>query len=445
MITLSEDNRQFAEAVHGDSTNHCYNHLATFSKGDGWKAVLACGVLHNIFMVMDWNDQTPGRDGACDAILVPTLSGALESNPLSNGSNGHSSPSPADVLQTTLEILASIGTTLQNSLGKKNRTKKASETEVDVDDNVMDGADEDVDDISEDDKPEEDDEMDEDEMEADMGMVTGADDADEDSDIDDLPTLKELVRGAIPQTVKLFQSLHGDDELSSLIRVHALTALSNIAWTVSCIDFSEGANTAILQAWTPVAHLLWKGVVAPVLASNTSDVELATVVTSLAWAVARTSHELPLVGGDEHKKFISLYHASKSLEANPTDPFQSLGVKCIGVLGQLALDPAPVALNRDIGVFLVMVVAGLPETPAVEAVEALNQIFDIYGDEKSINDKEVFWKDNFLQYIEATAPRVKAMVRTVDRRKSAELRLRAEEANINLKRFIRYKQKLAIR
>jgi hypothetical protein len=441
MITLSEDNRQFVEAVLGDSTNHCYKHLATFRNGDDWKAVSACGVLHNIFTVMDWSDQNPGRDGACDAVLVPTLTRTLERTALSNGSNGHISVNPADVLRAALEVLASIGTTLQNSLGKKNRTKKASGAEIDVNDDAMDDEDEDAGDISDDDKPEDDDEMDEDEMEADMDIVTGADDADEASGIDDLPTLKELVQRSIPQTVKLFQSLHGEDELSSLIRVHALTALSNIAWTVSCIDFSEGANTALLQAWTPAAQLIWKGVVAPVLASNTSDVELATVVTSLAWAIARTLHEPSFVSGDEHKKFLSLYHASKSLEATPEDPFQGLGVKCIGVLGQLALDPAPVNLNRDIGVFLVTVVAGLPGTPAAEAVEALNQLFDIYGDEKSINDKEVFWKDNFLQHIEATVPKVKAMIKTVDKRKSAELRLRAEEASLNLSRFIQYKQK----
>ncbi|KAI0469519.1 hypothetical protein F4859DRAFT_133875 [Xylaria cf. heliscus] len=441
MITMSEDNRQFVEAVLGDSANQCYKHLVTFRSGDGFKAVLACGVLHNVFSAMDWNDQKPGRDGACDAVLVPTLSHTLESTGLSdNTTNRHSSASPADVLQIALEVLASIGTTLQNSLGAGKRGKKETLGGPDSKDDAMD-ADEDEDLFEDDKSANEDDEMDEDEMEADMDMVTGGDDADEPSGIDDLPTLKELVQRAIPQTVKLFRAVQGEDEVSTLIRTHALTALSNIAWTVSCIDFGEGANAAILEAWTPVAKLIWTDAIAPVLASNTSDVSLATIVTSLAWAVARTLHGQSFLSGDEHKKFISLYHASKSLDANPEDPFQSLGVKCIGVLGQLALDPAPVTLNREIGVFLVTVVAALPETPAAESVEALNQLFDIYGDENSANDKEVFWKDNFLEHMEATAPKVKAMVKTVDKRKSTELRGRAEEANLNLSRFIQYKQK----
>ena len=81
------------------------------------------------------------------------------------------------------------------------------------------------------------------------------------------------------------------------------------------------------------------------------------------------------------------------------------------------------------------------ETPAADAVEALNQLFDIYGDETKEWDKLVFWKDNFLQHLEEAAPRVKAMVKMVDKRKTTELRVRAEEANLNLSRFIQYKQK----
>ncbi|KAI3338672.1 hypothetical protein F4824DRAFT_73324 [Ustulina deusta] len=443
MITLSEDNRQFVEAILGDSTTQCYKYLTTFKNSDGFKAVLACGVLHNIFSVMDWNDQNPGRDGACDAILVPTLSQTLERTSLNDHmANGNSAMSPADILQIALEVLASIGTALQNSLGKDTRAKKEGWEGLDGKDDAMDADDNDHD-IPDDDKPaDEDDEMGEDEMEADMEIVTGANnDVDAPSGIDELPTLRELIQRVIPQAVSLFQTIQGEDELSTLIRTHTLTALSNIAWTVSCIDFSEGANTAILQAWTPAAKLIWSNAVAPVLASNTSDVSLATIVTSLAWAIARTLHEQSFLSGDEHKKFISLYHASKSLDGNLEDPFQSLGVKCIGVLGQLALDPAPVTLNREIGVFLVTVVAALPETSAAESVEALNQLFDIYGDEKSANDAEVFWKDNFLQHIETTVPKVKAMTKTVDKRKSAELRNRAEEASLNLSRFIQYKQK----
>ncbi|KAI0171816.1 hypothetical protein GGR52DRAFT_572972 [Hypoxylon sp. FL1284] len=436
MITLSEDNQKFVEAILAYDSSRCYNQLLKFKNGDGFKAVLACGVLHNIFSVVPWSDRSPGKDGACDAILVPPLSHTLERTQLGRSmTNGHGSTSPEEILQLALEVLASIGTALQETLEQGGRPHKEEPFKgFGDDDDAMDADDDDNDEKLSDD----DDEMDQDEMEADMDMVTGAEDDVQIEGIDNLPTLKELIQKAIPQLIRLSRDA-GSDAASDLIRSHAITALNNIAWTVSCLDFTDKSNLAILQAWTPVAQRIWKETIVPVLASDTSDVGLATIVTSLSWAVARTLHGQPFIGGDEHKKFMSLHHASQSLKSEQDDPFQSLGVKCVGVLGQLAL-AAPLELNQEIGVFLITVVKSLPETPAADVVEALNQIFDIYGDESKEWDKEVFWKHNFLQHLIEVAPRVKAMVKTIDKRKSAELRERAEEANINIERFIKYKQ-----
>ncbi|KAI1762906.1 hypothetical protein GGR53DRAFT_396030 [Hypoxylon sp. FL1150] len=437
MITLSEDNQKFAEAIL--THDKCYKQLISLKNSNGYKAVLACGILHNVFSVVQWNDQSAGKDGACDAILVPTLSQTLEHTQLNgNMTNGHGSTSPEEILQLAMEVLASIGTALQETLEQGSRGKREGSFKGFDDDNgdAMDADDDEE--QSDNDPAADDDEMDEDEMEADMDMVTGADDEEKIEGIDDLPTLKELIQKAIPQLVKLSRDA-GIDETAMLIRGHAVTALNNIAWTVSCIDFTDGSNLGILHAWTPVAQTIWKETIAPVLASDTSDIGLATVVTSLSWAIARTLHGQAFISGDEHKKFISLLHASQNFNPDQDDPFQSLGVRCVGVLGQLAL-AAPVELNREIGVFLLTVVKSLPEAPAADVIEALNQLFDIYADETKEWDKEVFWKDNFLQHLEEVAPRVKAMVKTIDKRNSAELRTRAEEVNLNLSRFIKYKR-----
>ncbi|RYP63639.1 hypothetical protein DL770_009334 [Monosporascus sp. CRB-9-2] len=460
MSTLSEDNRQFVEAILADEATKSYEKLLSFQKEGGYKAVLACSILHNVFAVMEWHDQNPGKDGASDAVLVVTLSQSLE-QAQSNGNmtNGHDSSSPADILRLALQILASIGTTLQESLEKGNKEEEwggIEDKDDAMDADVDAGSDDDEEQLSEKHEPaDDDDEMDEDAMEADMEMVTAADDhPDEASRIDDLPTLRELLHRAIPQVLEIIARTTGDDEASLSIRSRAFATLNNVSWTVSCMDFGEGQNAAILRAWSPVARTIWQGAVAPVLASDTSDVGLATVVTSLAWAVARTlhyttgDHAFSLSEGGEHKKFMSLYHASKNLRAaeqqEQEDPFQSLGVKCVGVLGQLALDPrAPVELNRKIGVFLLtQVLAGLPgDTPPADAVEALNQLFDIYGDETKACDREVFWRDNFLRHLEEVLPKFRVAVKTVDKRKSAELRQRADETLMNLTRFIQYKQK----
>ncbi|KAI1095809.1 hypothetical protein F5B19DRAFT_268283 [Rostrohypoxylon terebratum] len=444
MITLCEDNQYFSEVfLAGSEYHHPYERLLGLARGNDYKAVLSCAVIHNAFAAAQWNDHNPGKRDGCDAIIVPHLSRVIEHTRLNmNAANGHGSSNPAEILQLSLEVLASIATTLQDTLEKGSRGKKGKKEKSNDKDVVMGDDDADVDEEpSDNDSGDEDDEMDEDEMEADMEMVTGVDeDDDKVGGIDDLPTLRELIQKAIPELVSLIHASGGNDEISQYILNHAVTALSNISWTVSCIDFSDRSNAAISRAWTPVANMIWQQIITPILSNDTSDVQLATTVTSLAWAIARTLHGQEFLKGDEHKRFISLYHASKSLEENHEDPFQGLGVKCIGVLGQLAL-AAPVALNREIGFFLLTVVKGLPETPAADVVEALNQLFDIYGDENNECDKEVFWKDNFLQHLEEAAPKVKTMLKTIDKKQWPELRLRADEANMNLARFKQYKQK----
>ncbi|KAK7997979.1 hypothetical protein PG989_006019 [Apiospora arundinis] len=444
MMTLSEDNRQFVERILGDDQTKCFKHLLTFKSGRSLRAVLACGVLHNIFSTMQWDDANPGREKSTDATLIPALSEALES-PQGNQTNASGDSDTVEILQLALEIIASIGTGIQESLEKGERADVEDVPGLDGKDGDMDmDADDDDDDDNDKDDEGEEDEMDDDEIEADMGLVTGADDGpDEISGIDDLPTLKLLMYKAIPQIIKTAHATQSTEETTSLVRTHALTALNNIAWTVSCIDFSEDQSAPIQKAWTPIAQLIWKETVAYVLASDTSDVGLATIVTSLAWAIARAlRRDTPLQGG-EHQKFISLYHASKNLPAeDEEDPFQSLGVKCLGVLGQLALDPAPIDLNREIGVFLLTVVGGLPDsTPLADGVEALNQLFDIYADESYACDKEVFWQIGFLKHFEEAIPKIKAATKKVDKRAQTELRTRADETTMNLSRFVQYKQK----
>ncbi|KAK8118909.1 ARM-like repeat-containing protein [Apiospora kogelbergensis] len=445
MMTLSEDNRQFVERILGDDQNKCFKHLLAFKSGRSLRAVLACGILHNIFSTMQWDDANPGREKSSDATLIPALSDALDS-PQGSQTNGAGDSDTVEILQLALEIIASIGTGILESLEKGERAEIDGDPGLDGKDGRMDMDDDDDDDDNDDDKDDEgeEDEMDDDEIEADMGLVTGADDGpNEISGIDDLPTLKLLMYKAIPQIIKTAHSTQSTEETTSLIRTHALTALNNIAWTVSCLDFSEDSNAAIQKAWAPIAQIMWKETVAYVLASDTSDVGLATIVTSLAWAIARAlRQDTPLQGG-EQQKFISLYHASKNLPAEgEEDPFQSLGVKCLGVLGQLALDPAPIDLNREIGVFLLTVVGGLPDsTPLADGVEALNQLFDIYGDASYACDKEVFWQIGFLKHFEEAIAKIKAATKKVDKRAQTELRARADETTMNLSRFVQYKQK----
>lgn len=439
LMILCEDNGQLSDLVVNTKQHRTYGTLLSLRKTANGDGVLACGVLHNLFSSLEDQDIALGAD---NSLLIPTLSQALKAYEPGQMSDGVGWANPFEYQQLALEILASIGTTL-NTAEAKPQTEEKSEAKDDEDMADADAdADEDVSD-GEEEGGEEEEEMDDDELEADMELVTGADRNEEDSNIDDLPILKTLIDNALPELIRI-ASLSPTDDTSLRMQGHALAALNNIAWSVSLIDFADAHNAPIQNAWDPVGRALWTQVIAPILATDTADIELATHITSLAWGVARSLRGRPNTPfAAEHRRFIALYQATKGSPAvqDMEDPFQSLSVKCIGVLGQLAVEPAPADRNRDIGIFLITILAGLPETSTADAVEALNQIFDIYGDESYSYEKEVFWKNDFLKHLDEALPKVRAMVKAIDKRASSELRLRADEAILNLNRFLTYKRK----
>jgi len=451
LTTISEDNRDLCQSIVDSDGGRNYATLRGLQEEGGAKTALVCGLLHNVFSALEWHDQSRGRDGACDVVLVPSLTRVLEKTRLETSLNDNSRGlGAAGILHVALNVVASIGTELQRSFarGKPNEEWNGFDdaepmTRDEVEENgEMNGNDVGNEDLDMDEGGDEADaEGMTDDLLADMDMVTGADESDLDvSGLDDLPTLRELIQKAIPQLVRLANSPLASDE-DVAVHSDALSALNNIAWTVSCIEFANGENSEIFQAWLPTAQRIWSKVITPILAADTADVKLAEAVTSLGWALSRGMGGQTPLHEEEHRRFISLYKASDSIPAEEDDPFQSLGVKCIGVLGQLARDPAPIPINREVGVFLISVLEAFPKTPLAHTVEALNQVFDIYGDEEFACDKEVFWKDGFLGHLESILPKAKAAAKTVDKRTSEELRTRADEAVLNLGRFIQYKRK----
>lgn len=298
------------------------------------------------------------------------------------------------------------------------------------------------------------------EIESDMEMVKGADD--HTSVLDELPTIKELVQSAIPKIIG-FADLNLEEEepnyhlqkngptldgrgIKTRLQHQALETLNNIAWSISCIDFSAKQNSSILDAWTPVGTAVWEEVVLKLIVKDTTDMSMAARLVGLAWGVARSLRgRVPLNEG-EHKRFLALYEATRGMGISglgpevDADPFQRIGVKCIGVLGQLAMHPAPVPLTRDISRFFLELMKNVPATSPADAVEALNQLIDIYEDDDVPLDQEVFQADDYLGQLEGILPRMKAMAKMIDKRVEGELRSRTDEAVWNLRRFIQYKK-----
>ncbi|PVH82046.1 hypothetical protein DL98DRAFT_415542 [Cadophora sp. DSE1049] len=445
LTILTEDNHLLdQQVVEGDWLKG----LLRIKDAETIDSIAACGVLHNVFVTMKWFDHNTPVEGASDATLIPTLVKYMEhSRPQDNGTNGHSqSSSPDQILQLALEITASIATSLQEALehGSKN------EEEFEGFDESVNGDIEDLDikDIDEDEEFKDEDsgdEMNQDEIDAEMEMVLG-DDSDEEESPSEEATLGLLVRLVAPQLLSLARPAQ---DANNPIQEHALSALNNIAWTISSIDFSTGHLKSLQKSWATVTQNIWNEIISPVLASNTADIELASSITSLAWAVARSVKGSIKIKPEEQRKFMALYQASKSLDGpsngskaeDDIDAFQGLGVKCIGVLGSLAMDPAPVELNREIGIFLLTTLSALPDVPAADTVEALNQLFDIYADKSYAFDEPVFWGDNFSKHLEDIQPKAKKLAKSIDKRKFGELRSRADEAILNLGRFLVYKRK----
>ncbi|PKS07300.1 hypothetical protein jhhlp_005902 [Lomentospora prolificans] len=455
-MTLTEDNSTLAEAL---VSSPAFDLLMKLKNLDGSTSILVCGVLHNVFAALEWNDSAPGKDGATDEILVRRLARTIQDYRAAGQTSEWVAPD--EIASLALEILASIASGVQDTLagGKKGgkgkgkdkgkpgrrHAPRVDQDDDEMEDDVMDEDDQMPSDMEESD----DDEMDDDEMIEDMELVTGA--GEDEDGVENLPTLDTLLSKAFPQVLKL-ASPSSQGHTSPEIQVHAVSVLNNLSWSLACVEFSDDQSEGLFKAWAPHGKEIWNQVVNEVLDSDTNDLALATEVTSLAWAVAKAlGAKLPL-GEGHHQKFISLYQATKNMMASdgqnglPTteteDPFQSLGVKCIGVLGQLARDPAPLPLNRDIGVFLLTTVGALPETPPAEVVEALNQFFDIYGDEDLECDK-IFWKDNFLKHLEEALPKTRKMLKGIHKNEPRlkELRDRTEEVVMNLERFIQYKKK----
>ena len=448
LAALTEDNEILVKQI----AEHAWlNKLLELKDARELKAVAACGVLHNVFATMKWYDHNTPMQGVTDAILIPILVGAMEGSHGShvmetNGANGSHS-NPDQILQLALDITASIATSLQEAIEHGSKNEKEFEG-FDMDDkddemnDLVDGSN--VGDVSE-----ENEEMDEDEIDADMDVVLG-EDAEDGGIPDDQVTLETLVRTAAPVVL----TIAGSTRESGPIQSAALSALNNIAWTLSSIDFSTGNLNSLQKFWTSFSQRMWNEVVTPVLSLNTADVELASSVTSIAWAVARSVQGEIKIQPEEQRKFMSLYHASKNLGGtnggaqtnghrktdDDDDAFQSLGVKCIGVLGRLGLNPAPVSLNREIGLFLLTTLSTLPDTPAAEVIEALDSIFDIYADKSYGFDEAVFWGDGLYTHLEEILPKSKQMAKKIDKRKFPELRVRADEAVLNLGRFLKYKK-----
>ncbi|KAG0359114.1 hypothetical protein BG005_001343 [Podila minutissima] len=152
-------------------------------------------------------------------------------------------------------------------------------------------------------------------------------------------------------------------------------------------------------------------------------------IVGCLWTLARgLDAEVPLAD----------FHIPALMGAYTSTTSDSMRVKTIGCLGVIARRQGAIEANKAVGEFLMNLLKNNPSTEA--CVEALNAMYDIYADKDFDYDLPVYVQGNFNQELKGMIKMVKFMVRNIDRRKSRDLRNRADEAAMNLVEFVKYKE-----
>ncbi|KAJ3050935.1 hypothetical protein HK097_008090 [Rhizophlyctis rosea] len=184
---------------------------------------------------------------------------------------------------------------------------------------------------------------------------------------------------------------------------------------------------------------LWNGLfgIAHLAAGGPQGVEMVEAAVAAMWALVRAVDGFKL----DNLKIVPTadqVHALIQSASNPAAP-DSLKVKAVGVLGILGKRQGDIGSNKAIGVFLVVL---LSSTKSVEIIaEALNALFDIYGDAAFDYDLPVFVQGGFLEKLKGLFPDLRVKVKALDKRKNRDVRESADEALLNLRAFIQYKEK----
>ncbi|KAJ3352680.1 hypothetical protein HDU83_007750 [Entophlyctis luteolus] len=223
------------------------------------------------------------------------------------------------------------------------------------------------------------------------------------------------------------------------VKVRAFGSLQNILTCLSANGkgrwYMNHNSATVCNIWSllfDAANSAASGV------SNTESIVESAV--GAIWALARGADACEA----KHRIFLNPTRAQidnlVSAASMPGAP-ASLSVKCINTLGILAKPPATVLLNQIIGTFLMEVATSPGAKFKLEAVsEALNAIYDVYGDAEYAYDGPVFVKGGYLRALRDMLPRFRARVKGCDKRKFRTVRDRADEALLNLGAFIAYKE-----
>ncbi|EPX71010.1 uncharacterized protein SOCG_01231 [Schizosaccharomyces octosporus yFS286] len=211
-----------------------------------------------------------------------------------------------------------------------------------------------------------------------------------------------------------------------------IECLNNVSWSCNGVfnDISDSSKKWKMQA-TQLVQWLFQSIFAGL--HNNSwpfSADTFTVSCGLLWAAARAAPEVSnSITAEDITSLIHYASAHGSLDAQ---------VRIFGAFATLGRTDN-ISVNEIIGQTLFSCLSLSEPNPQL-TVEALNTIYDVYGDKSYPYDGPVFQQRNYLQTLAESLPKISQMVKRINRKSDGLLRFRAEEALENLDAFIEYKQ-----
>lgn len=331
--------------------------------------------------------------------------------------------SSVNVIQTSLELITAIAetisvapTTIYRHLEKKSEAKQRQEEDDDqgMDDNDVDNEEEFIHSLEADD-----DSMQIEEQEQDITI---------DNEDVDSPILSNLQM----EVLSLLTSLLPE----SLFQLRSMIALNNTCWTLS-LQLTDKSET-----WNSNAFRIWTMLIPYVSNNEVTDLEVVSGAMGCLWAITKS------LKPEQETLDEDLVHAimQKSIQlvkdSDEGEEKSEFVTRSIGFLGTISMIPGQtIAVTKLVSDYLFSFITNALETPIVALVEALNMVFDIYADKAYVYDDQLFVQGGLLERLIQSLPKVRQAIKKINKKTEPVLRQAADEAGINLARFIDYKLK----
>lgn len=217
-----------------------------------------------------------------------------------------------------------------------------------------------------------------------------------------------------------------------------LIALNNMLWLfLSSTSIPVEWYEKILDLWNVIIEL-----------TTHEDIILQKNCLNILWAISKSlGPEIQTKININIDTLISKCEIIIEKEVDEdieTDNLEFL-LSTVGFLGSLAPNVANTQMTHTISEFLLRCIEIFSQKHKNSlynriVIECLNLIYDIFGDKEYLYDYEVFVKQNYLDRLSSLEMLVKEMYKKIDKNKNEGLKLEAEEAWVNLGRFIEYKK-----